>query len=46
MASPTALQGITVSDPLCNSRGPLPVRLYGNEIQWQLTTYQRGREFP
>ena len=24
MASPTALQGITVSDPLCNSQGPLP----------------------
>ena len=46
MASPTALQGITVSDPLCNSRGPLPVRLYGDEIQCQFTTYRRGREQP
>ena len=46
MASPTTLQGITVPDPLCNSSGSLPVRLYDDEIQCQFTTYPRDREQP
>jgi len=33
MAGPTALQGTTVSDSLCDARGPLSNRVYGNKIQ-------------